>query len=366
MSDDSSGVFGSRGEQADGAGEASGDSSASRLAGGPDPEKPSPHHRGNSSPESAGTAGRMERLGSPAPAGRKVTRKACNVERRERGGLAQSEGREERTLASRSGESVARLRESERDTERNGRERTGREEAFKTIAMHCMDNEGRGGSLSTQCSGVLQTFVTGGRARSDGPWAGMTSSTATTSSRPAPGYKSTALQRPPIRSWPMPPPPPPPPPQKTSQRPAPRADPLHRTPRTPTREPDPLWRSEARPRSRSRAGRNRLPSGCRTVPGGEDDENRGFMQAGERGEEGGGEEEAGSWAGAGGNGAAVVISPALTPAALTRSSVAESDRSRSRREKNRVRSQRRRQRRREIWRQSRQQDSRQVNGTDYD
>ena len=203
--------------------------------------------------------------------------------------------------------------------------------------------------------------------RSDGPRAGLTSSTPTTSWRAAPGSKSTAaLQRPPIRSWATPPPPPPPPPQKSSQRPAPRADLHHRTPRTPAREPDPPRRSEVGPRSRSGAGQNRLPPGCRTAPGGEDDEDRGFTQEGERVEAGGGDEEAGSWAGAGGNSAAEVIGLALTPAALTCPSVAESDRSRSRREKNRVRSQRRRQRRREIWRQSRQQDNRQVNGTDYE
>ncbi|XP_059910589.1 neurofilament medium polypeptide [Gadus macrocephalus] len=348
MSDDSSGVFGSRGERSDGAGEASGGSSGSQPAGGPDPERQSPHHRGNSSPESAGTTGRMERL-----AGRKVTGKACNVDRRERGGFARIEGREERTVAGRSGESVGRLRGGEGDGERSGRERTGRTEAFKTAAH----DEGRSGSPSTHSyAGILQPGGMGGRARSDGPRAWMTSSTPTTSSRPAPGPKSTAaLQRPPIRIWATPPHPPPPQ-QRSSQRPAHKADPLHRTPRTPAREPDPPWRLEARPRSRSGAGRNRLPSGRRTLPGDEDDED---MQEGERGEEGVGEEEAGSWAGAGGNGVAAVISPALAPAALTCSSVVESDRSRSRREKNRARSQRRRQRRREIWRQSRQQDSRQ-------
>ncbi|CAL8345003.1 unnamed protein product [Lota lota] len=362
MSDDSSGVFGSRGERADGAGEASGDSRVSQSAGGLDPKKQSPHHLGNSSPERAGTTGCLEQLASPDLGGRKATRKACNVDQQERGGLAQSESREERTLASRSGESVDRLTESDRDMERNGRERTGRAEAFKT-PMHCMDKEGRSGSLSTQMyAGILQTSVMGGRARSDGPQAGLTSSraglTPTTSARPAPASKSTsALQRPPIRSWPTPPPPPP---QKSSQRAAPSADLLRRMPRTPSRESDPPRGLEARPRSRSGAGRNRLPSGCRTAPGDEDEEDVGFMQEGARGEEGVEEEEAGSWAGAGGNGASEeVSSPPLTPAALTCSSVAESDRRRSRREKNRVRSQRRRQRRREIWRQSRQQDNRQ-------
>ncbi|KAG7271229.1 hypothetical protein CRUP_038676 [Coryphaenoides rupestris] len=326
-------------------GEASGDSSISRPAGGLGPEEQSPHRPGNTeSPERPGTSRGMEQLVRSAPAGRKATRKARNVDDRERGGFACSRSRGERSAAHRSREGAERVTESERDTERQGREeQMGRAEVAKTT-MHCMDNERRSGSPSAHMhAGILprQTGLTYPR----------TGFTPTGSSRPAPGSASTsALQRPPpIRSraaaTPPPPPPLPPPPppplllllQRSPKRTSLGADLRHRAS---SREPDPLWRLEVRLRSRrsgagpaprqSHARRTHLRSGGSPASGEEEeeDEEEGGRVTDERGER---RDEA---------------------------AAATADRMRSKREKSRVRSQRRRQRRREIRKQSRQQDSR--------